>query len=251
MRANTHQFNMSETIQKIPSPSGGEFYDGNLKAALEAGKKPLLHRIKLTEPKELISLSKLAQFYADTLVFKGTSSKIQSRGRWSVEPRFSLGQSHYIHALAPLAKAKIQRYQIKQLVAPGYGGMCALGIFMATGERFNWATVRVDGPKKERILTAFDGYLNPAIPVWVTDDYLASGHGAIKTMRVLRAHGYKIAGVLPVVADLTGNTGCRAFQTIGATMRFIFDYLLGLETRKDPSSARLVPIQTGNKAIYD
>lgn len=228
-----------------------EFYSGDIQAALADGKKPLLHRIVLTEPKELVDLGKLARFYVESLYFRNESSKVQPRARFTLEPRFSLGKAEFVHALAPLAKAKIKRHDIQQIVAPGYGGVCGLMCFLATGERFNWTILRIDEPKKNRILTVFDGYIDPEKPVWITDDLLASGHAAIKTIRLLRNRGYKVAGFIPVVADLSGNTGARAFQTIGVTMRFSFDYLVGLQKRSDEKSARLVAFDKRNKAIHD
>lgn len=228
-----------------------EYYDGDIQAALARGVKPLLHKIVLTEPKESVDLGQLARFYAETLYFRNESSKIQPRARFTLEPRFSLGKSAFIHALAPLAQAKIKRYGIRQIVAPGYGGVCGLMCFLATGEKFNWSILRIEQPKQSRILTVFDGYIDPEKPVWITDDLLASGNAALKAIRLLRQNGYKVAGFIPVVADLSGNTGSRAFQTIGATMRFTFDYLIGFQKRGDEKSARLVSFDKRNKAIHD
>jgi len=228
-----------------------EIFNGDLPATLKARKKPFLHRIVLTENKNIVDLRKLSLFYLNCLFFRGESTKIKPRSRFTIEPRFALGDTDFIRTLAPIAAAKIKRHRIRQIIAPGYGGMCALGCFLATGEKFKWACVRIDQVKPRRIITRFDGYVDPAIPVWITDDLVASGNAAIKTIKVLRESGFKVAGLIPVVADLTGNTGCRAFETISMTMRFKFDYLVGVQKREKEAHPAVGFFDTRNKAILD
>jgi orotate phosphoribosyltransferase len=229
----------------------GETYDGNLGEALRRGLKPMLHSIVLTEKVEGINLSRIARFYINSLYFPEESPKVRPRGKFSIEPRFALGQSKLAAELAPIAAAKLKRHKIEQLCAPGWGGVCALMCFAMTGAKFNWALGRIDEPKKKRILTAFDGYLERDRPVWITDDLLASGNAALKAITLLREHGFKVGGFIPVVADLAGNTGARAFETVAATMRFKFDYLIGVRRRSHEAGIHLATFSKQNAVIYD
>jgi orotate phosphoribosyltransferase len=228
-----------------------ELYTGKIEDALKDGKKPMLHQIVLTERVEGVNLARLSRFYVNSLYFPQDSSKVRPRSRFTIEPRFALGQMWLVRELAPIAKAKIKRYGIKQLVAPGYGGVCGLMCFAATGEEFNWALARIEGQKKSRILTSVDGFIDKSEPVWITDDLIASGNAAIKTIRLLQSEGFQVAGFIPVVADITGNTGVRSFQTISATMRFKFDWLVGVAKRPRGDEIKLAKFSRRNKAIND
>lgn len=226
-------------------------YNHNIEDALGENKKPMLHQIVLTESLPGINMSRLSRFYVNSLYFPEESRKVRPRSRFTIEPRFSLGQMWLVRELAPIAKAKIKRYGIKQIAAPGYGGVCGLMCFAATGEEFNWAIVRIDGPKKTRVLTEVDGFLDKNLPVWITDDLIASGNAALKTIKLLRSRGYEVAGFIPVVADITGNTGVRSFQTVSASMRFKFDWLVGVAKRPSGEGIKLASFSRRNKAIYD
>jgi orotate phosphoribosyltransferase len=219
--------------------------------ALQDGKKPMLHQIVLTERVEGVNLARLSRFYVNSLYFAEESSKVRPRSRFTIEPRFALGQMWLVRELAPIAKAKIKRYGIKQLVAPGYGGVCGLMCFAATGEEFNWALARIEGQKQSRILTSLDGFIDKSLPVWITDDLIASGNAAIKTIKLLLSEGFQVAGFIPVVADITGNTGVRSFQTISASMRFKFDWLVGVARRSREDVIKLAKFSRRNKAIND
>jgi len=118
--------------------------DGRVRLLLTRGKKPLIHRIILTEEKENADLQAITKFYVESLFFRNESSKVQPRSRFTIEPRFALGKSEFVRVLTPLAKAKIVRHGIRQIVAPGYGGVCGLMCFVMTGEDLNWSILRIE-----------------------------------------------------------------------------------------------------------
>jgi adenine/guanine phosphoribosyltransferase-like PRPP-binding protein len=96
-----------------------------------------------------------------------------------------------------------------------------------------------------------DGFIDKSLPVWITDDLIASGNAAIKTIKLLLSEGFQVAGFIPVVADITGNTGVRSFQTISASMRFKFDWLVGVARRSREDVIKLAKFSRRNKAIND
>jgi orotate phosphoribosyltransferase len=222
--------------------------DKDFAAALAEGKKPIVHKIHFTEKVDGLNLSKLHRFYLESLYFNGESPRFQFRSQFSIEPRFALGRSDLIQELAKLARAKIARYGIKQIVAPGYGGVCGLNVFVATGLPLQVATLRIEGKKTKRLLTAIEGYLDKKVPVWLTDDLLASGNASLKALRLLREQGYTPAGFIPLVADITGNTGTRAFQNITRMLPFKFDYLMGCVRRAGAVPA--MPYRRSNATLF-
>ncbi len=225
-------------------------YDGDPDATLADGRKPIYHEIIVKDTIPNLDRNKLMQFYADAFFFKQESSRFDFRGKYSIEPRFALGQTRHVRELAKIAAFKMKKHSIRQIVAPGVGGVCALACFIATGERFNWATLRIDGEKRKRLLTALEGHLERDTPVWITDDLIASGNAFIKTIRLLRELKFTIAGFIPVVADLTGNVGCRGLETLSQCNRFKFDYLLGVR-RLDKSRMQTIPVNRKNSVIYE
>lgn len=114
--------------------------------------------------------------------------------------------------------------------------------------------IKMYSSKDKRLKTNIEGYLNKNLPVWLTDDLLASGKAAIESIKFLHYSGYYVAGFIPLFVHLNNNVGHRVFENItnhSTKTRFIYDYIVGMQHPPKTQKVNLYKFRKDNSILYD
>lgn len=132
---------------------------------------------------------------------------------WALDTRVALSQSELLRPISSVMSDVLVDRGLEQIVGYGYGSFLLVGGILASASGLAGGLLR-ETQKTYGFRQIVEGSLDPAKPLIVVDDVLASGRSAIRAAEALQAAGYKPRGVF-VVFEYGWKLGAERLREAG------------------------------------
>ncbi len=158
----------------------------HLLRAADPRHESLLARLYAAASIDLDPLSAPAEAYV---------TKAGRRLAWALDLRRPLLRSEHLQPAAAAVAERLLGEGATQVAGKGMGAAPLVCGVVAAARGIDGALLR-DRPKERGFLRPFEGELDRGRPVWLLDDIVNTGRSTGELAGVLRAEGFRVAGVL-------------------------------------------------------